>query len=44
MSDRGSFSLESVLRSPSIKEINKLSPYAITLARLWARDWRGKTR
>ena len=44
MSDRGSFSLESVLPSPSVKEINKLSPYAVKLAKKWAREWPGKTR
>jgi len=44
MSDRASVSFESVLDSPSINEINKLSPYAIQLAERWVRDWPGKTR
>jgi hypothetical protein len=44
MSDRGPSLLESVLHSPSIKEINELSPYAIKLAKRWAKEWPGKTR
>ena len=44
MSDRSSFSLESVLHSPSINEINKLSPYAVRLARRWAKERPGETR
>ncbi len=44
MSERGSFSLESVLDPSSVKEINKLSPHAIRLARKWAKEWPGKTR
>jgi len=44
MTDRGSSSLESVLGSPSIDEIYKLSPYAIKLAKRWVKEWPGKTR
>ncbi len=44
MSDRKSFSLESVLGSPSIKEINKLSPYAVRLASRLAKEWPGEIR
>jgi hypothetical protein len=44
MSDRKSFSLESVLHEPSINEISKLSPYAIRLAKSWAKEWPDKTR
>jgi len=44
MSDQGSSLLESVLRARSVKEINKLSPYAVRLATRWAKEWPGKTR
>ncbi|HXZ54316.1 MAG TPA: hypothetical protein VEH03_02530 [Burkholderiales bacterium] len=44
MSDRSSFPLESVLHSPSINEINKLSPYAVKLAKRWAKERPGETR
>jgi hypothetical protein len=44
MNERKSFSLESVLGLPSIKEINKLSPYAVRLASRWANEWPGKIR
>jgi hypothetical protein len=44
MSDRESFSLESVLHAPSIKEISKLSPYAIRLAKRWAKEMPAKIR
>ena len=44
MSELGSVSFESVLDSPSVKEIKKLSPYAIQLANRWVRDWPGRTR
>lgn len=43
MSDRGS-SLESVLGSPSVDEIYKLSPYAVKLAKRWVKEWPAKTR
>ena len=44
MIDQGSSFLESVLHEPSVKEISKLSPYAIHLANRWAKEWPGKTR
>jgi hypothetical protein len=37
-------SLESVLDSPSAREIDKLSPYAIRLANKWAQERPGKIR
>lgn len=42
MTDRGFFSLESVLDSPSIKE--KLSPFAIQLANRWVKESPQKAR
>lgn len=36
--------LESVLLAPSIREIEKLSPYAVELANRWAKEAPGKTR
>ena len=44
MSDQGSSFLESVLKERSVREINKLSPYAVSLALRWAKEWPGKTR
>jgi len=44
MSDRKSFFLESVLDSPSAREIDELSPYAIRLANQWAKERPGKIR
>jgi hypothetical protein len=44
MSDRGSSFLETVLHAPSIREISKLSPYAVELAKRWAKEAPGKTR
>jgi phosphopantetheinyl transferase (holo-ACP synthase) len=44
MSDQGSSFLESVLKERSIKEIRKLSPYAVQLANRWAKEAPGKTR
>jgi len=44
MTERGSFSLESVLDSPSIKEINRLSPFAIQLANRWVKESPQKAR
>ena len=44
MSDQGSSVLETVLDTPSIREINKLSPYAVELANRWAKEAPGKTR
>jgi hypothetical protein len=44
MSDQGSSFLESVLHAPSIKEIEKLSPYAVALANRWAKEAPGRTR
>jgi hypothetical protein len=44
MSDQGSSFLESVLHAPSIKEIKKLSPYAVELADRWAKESPGRTR
>jgi len=44
MSEQGSSFLETVLKERSIREINKLSPYAVHLANRWAKDWPGKTR
>jgi len=43
MSDQGSSFLESVLKERSVREINKLSPYAVRLAQRWAKEWPGKT-
>ena len=44
MSDQGPSFLETVLNTPSVKEIKKLSPYAISLAQRWAKEWPDKTR
>jgi hypothetical protein len=33
-----------VLDAPSVREIQKLSPYAVRLANRWAKDAPGKTR
>ena len=44
MSDQGSSFLESVLHTQSIREIEKLSPYAVKLANRWAKEAPGKTR
>jgi len=44
MSDQGSSSLESVLRAPSVKEIRKLSPYAVQLANRWVKEAPARTR
>jgi hypothetical protein len=44
MSDQGSAFLETVLDAPSVREIQKLSPYAVRLAARWAKESPGKTR
>ena len=44
MNDQGSSLLESVLHTRSIREIEKLSPYAVNLANRWAKEAPGRTR
>jgi hypothetical protein len=44
MSDQGSSFLETVLDAPSVREIRKLSPYAVRLANRWAKEAPGRTR
>jgi len=44
MSDQGFSFLESVLDEPIVKEIHKLSPYAVKLATRWAKESPAKTR
>jgi hypothetical protein len=44
MSDQGSSFLESVLKERSVREIKKLSPYAVELANRWAKEAPGATR
>ena len=44
MSEQGFPFLETVLDAPSVREIKKLSPYAVQLANRWAKEAPGKTR
>jgi hypothetical protein len=44
MSDQGSSFLETVLDAPSIREIQKLSPYAVRLANRLAKEAPAETR
>jgi hypothetical protein len=44
MPNRRGFSFEPVLRHATAREIERLSPYAINLARRWVEEWPEKTR
>ena len=44
MINRRGFNFETVLTPESAREIKKLSPYAIDLARRWIKEWPEKAR